>query len=200
MPFSEDGTALPPVPAPNAETQIAAFRAALGAAKSDDVKSYDLTWLEHLVGDIHQPLHAVERVTASLPNGDAGGNRVLLCSAPCSDNLHLFWDRLVGSESARQSPPPRRPDTTAAALAAATQAAMMLPRANTRLAMVSDEAAWVRESFAGAKKYAYAPPIGPGEGPYTITQSYFEAARKVAEERVALAAARLANLLNRELK
>jgi hypothetical protein len=26
---------------------------------SDDVKSYDLLWLIHLVGDTHQPLHAI---------------------------------------------------------------------------------------------------------------------------------------------
>ncbi len=58
LPYSQDGTPLPPVPTPNAEMQIKAFRAALGSGASDDVKAYDLAWLEHLVGDIHQPLHA----------------------------------------------------------------------------------------------------------------------------------------------
>jgi len=57
-PFSTDGTALPAIPAPNAETQIAAFRSVLASNDADPKKSYDLVWLEHLVGDVHQPLHA----------------------------------------------------------------------------------------------------------------------------------------------
>ena len=106
IPFSLDGTPLPPLPAPNIQTQIAVFRAALASAKSDDIKSYDLVWLEHLVGDVHQPLHAVTRITAAQPSGDAGGNGVRLCSAPCRDELHFFWDRLIGSQSSITPPPP----------------------------------------------------------------------------------------------
>ena len=58
-PFSTDDTPLQqPVP-PNAETQIAVFRKTLADKTiSDDIRSYDLAWLLHLVGDVHQPLHA----------------------------------------------------------------------------------------------------------------------------------------------
>jgi len=62
-PFSVDNTALPPVPRPNAQTQIEAFRAVLASNRPDTLKSYDLSWLLHLVGDIHQPLHATTRVS-----------------------------------------------------------------------------------------------------------------------------------------
>ena len=31
-----------------------------------------LTWLFHLVGDVHQPLHAVQLFTREYPNGDCG--------------------------------------------------------------------------------------------------------------------------------
>ena len=55
-PFSTDGTTLPALPNPNAETQIAAFRAVLASNDPDEKKSYDLVWLEHLVGDVHQPI------------------------------------------------------------------------------------------------------------------------------------------------
>src|SRR6202042_1762839 len=58
-PFSQDGSTLPAIPAPNAQTQIAAFRAVLASAEPDELKSYDLVWLLHLVGDVHQPLHCV---------------------------------------------------------------------------------------------------------------------------------------------
>jgi hypothetical protein len=40
----------------------------------DKLKSYDLPWLLHLVGDVHQPLHSTTRVSATKPDGDNGGN------------------------------------------------------------------------------------------------------------------------------
>jgi len=46
----------------------------------------------------------------------------------------------------------------------------------------------------------YVAPIGAGDGPFTITPAYRIAAKKLAEQRVALAGVRLANLLNEELK
>jgi hypothetical protein len=189
LPYSQDGTPLPPVPTPNAETQIKAFRVALGSGASDDVKAYDLAWLEHLVGDIHQPLHAIARVSASKPEGDAGGSLLPICAAPCRDSLHLFWDRLVGSQSAI-APPAAQADLAKEAL----------PAAGAGLAAKMSEATWVQESFEAAKRYVYAGPIGPGDGPFTITPEYFATAKRVAQERVALAGVRLANLLNHELK
>src|SRR5579872_429681 len=82
-PFSSDGTALVQPVAPNAKTQIELFTAAIaGTTASDDIKSYDLVWLEHLVGDVHQPLHATSRFSAASPLGDHGGNLVILCANP----------------------------------------------------------------------------------------------------------------------
>jgi hypothetical protein len=196
--YSQDGTPLPPVPSPNAETQIKAFRAALGLSASDDVKAYDLAWLEHLVGDIHQPLHAIARVSATMPDGDAGGSLLSICAAPCRDSLHLFWDRLVGSQSGIEAPTVQEDLATEVQLA--TRAALALPAADAALAGQMSEAAWVRESFDAGKRYVYVGPIGPGRGPFTLTAAYFATAKRVAEERVALAGVRLANLLNHELK
>ncbi len=96
-PFSPDQSPLPAVPAPNAQTQIAAFRAVLASSHPDELKSYDLVWLLHLVGDVHQPLHAVSRITKSEPRGDAGGNRVKLFG-DAAPNLHSYWDDLPGFE------------------------------------------------------------------------------------------------------
>ena len=97
--FLSDGTALPAIPSPNAETQIATFRAVLGTTPAGDVKSYDLVWLLHLVGDVHQPLHSSTRVSATDPEGDSGGNNVKLCASPCRSELHGFWDQLPGTDS-----------------------------------------------------------------------------------------------------
>lgn len=213
IPYSQDGTPLPPIPSPNAQTQIAAFKAALSSRASDDVKSYDLSWLEHLVGDIHQPLHAITRVSADAPKGDAGGNLVTLCSAPCRNVLHLFWDRLVGSQDplpplppanhtggTAQSPAGFPPPDIPAELKSAINDAKALPTVPRRLAEQMDESIWVKESFDAAREHVYIPPIGAGLGPFTITPKYLEEARAVARDRVALAGVRLAKLLNANLK
>jgi len=97
LPFTRDGTALQDAPTPNAETQIVAMRTALGSAATN-IRAYDLAWLEHLVGDIHQPLHAAARYTKQHPHGDQGGNLVALCAKPCTDQLHGFWDSILGPE------------------------------------------------------------------------------------------------------
>jgi hypothetical protein len=59
-----------------------------------------LSWLMHLIGDIHQPLHAVTLFTNAFPApaGDKGGNYFYVRE----DNrqpgeLHALWDSLLGS-------------------------------------------------------------------------------------------------------
>jgi len=60
---------------------------------------------------------------------------------------------------------------------------------------------WINESFDAAKQTSYkSPPIGAGAGPFTLTLTYKTAARNLAEKRIALAGARLAKILNEELK
>jgi S1/P1 nuclease len=185
-PFSQDGTTLPPVTSPNAETEITIFRAALASNKPDALKSYDLVWLLHLVGDVHQPLHCATRVSAAKPGGDAGGNDVALCSAPCRDELHVFWDDLFGVSKA-----PATVVTDASELTAA----------DPGLAGNVDTAVWIAESFQFAKTAVYVdPPIGAGLGSFTITPAYQSAAQGLAKQRIALAGARLAKILNDELK
>lgn len=51
-------------------------------------------YLVHLVGDIHQPLHAVALYNKTYPKGDAGGNfiKVTLLNGTTGYNLHKFWD------------------------------------------------------------------------------------------------------------
>ena len=184
VPFSSDGTPLPAVPEPNAATRIADFRRVLAdPAAPESRRSYDLVWLLHLVGDLHQPLHAVSRFTRALPAGDLGGNRIRICAPPCRQELHVFWDEALGSGTPRQ------------ALALAAELAQPAPQ------RVADEriADWVAESDELARRVVYAPPVGAGVGPYPLTPGYRAQARRVAHERIALAGRRLAVLLNRAL-
>lgn len=96
-PFATDGTATHPPEAPNALTQIVDFERALGdGGVAESFQAYDLSWLLHLVGDIHQPLHSAARFSAQHESGDRGGNSFLLRSR--EKNLHSFWDGALGNE------------------------------------------------------------------------------------------------------
>ena len=182
LPFSPDGTPVLPPPSINAQERIGLFRRVLASDAPDALKAYDLVWLLHLVGDIHQPLHATTRFTQDAPQGDAGGNLVKLCLRRCRDNLHAFWDGAAGtSRSVRET---------------LRHAVAMPPAAPGPAA----EAAWAEESLQAAIAYAYAAPVGPSLGPWTPDEAYIAQAHAAAEARVALAGARLARLLNTELR
>ncbi|HWB85813.1 MAG TPA: S1/P1 nuclease [Bryobacteraceae bacterium] len=186
LPFTTDHSPLPTPPDPNIQTQITAFRAVLASDDSDDLKSYDLTWLMHLVGDVHQPLHCATRVTKKHPDGDAGGNFVGFCAAnapKCTSKLHTFWDDVLGTD---RSP-----------------AAVMKLAAGLKAPAITDAGDvqnWIGESWNLSRKKVYAKPVGNDDGPYRATKAYTDAARKLASQRVALAGARLAAILNQELK
>jgi hypothetical protein len=150
------------------------------------------------VGDVHQPLHCVSRFHAKDPAGDRGGNNVTItgntqppicddsqyCPYGPPDVLHPFWDTLTGEGYA----------TAPAAAAAAA-----LPKADPKLAKIADVSAWVDEGFALSKSAVYAPPIGVGVGPFTVDARYQAAAYQLSKQRIALAGARLANLVNTAL-
>jgi len=184
-PFSPDGTPLVQAAKVNVQERIALFRKVIASNAPDALKSYDLVWLLHLVGDAHQPLHATQRFTQSTPDGDRGGNTVKLCEPPCRDQLHAFWDDLLGKNHT---------------VSASIQAARALPQPDPEKVAATGEAAWIVESFQSAQQFAYAPPVGVGNGPFTLNAEYKANAKSEAERRVALAGARLATLLNAELK
>jgi hypothetical protein len=185
LPFSTDGTPTTPAPDPNALTQIQAFTAAIGdASVAAPLKSYDLVWLLHLVGDVHQPLHATSRFTSSDPNGDAGGNDVEVCRVACSSGkskLHAFWDDALG--------------TSKSASSAITKAGTLAAAPALQVAVL-DPQIWLEDSLTLAKSKVYKTPIGPGNGPYQLTTAYKATAGSTAEKQVALAGARLAKILN----
>ncbi len=68
-----------------------------------------LAWFEHLVGDVHQPLHVTARITAFEQKGDAGGNGFCLGKThpvgahECSANLHALWDDLLTTRRGPES-------------------------------------------------------------------------------------------------
>jgi hypothetical protein len=181
-PFSvEAGAHLPSVPVPNARDRIVLFLSVLASPSPDSLKSYDL------VGDIHQPLHAATRVTAGHGSGDNGGNGVSICQSVRCDlttNLHSVWDGVLGREED---------------VASAMAAARTLPPAAPARAVMLDPARWVDESFALARTDVYQAPVLGGVGPYMLSGAYQARVRQIGEAQIALAGARLAAVLNRDL-
>jgi S1/P1 Nuclease len=184
LPFTQDNTLLPAAPTPNASTQINTFRAILASNEPDPLKSYDLSWFLHLIGDVNQPLHCTTRLGATQLEGDDGGNGVKL-NSPGPANLHSYLDAVLGGGNA--------PST-------ALNAISTLPNPPASAANDLDVSHWIDESLKAAEQIVYKTPIGAGTGRFTLTQAYKTAARKLAEKRIALAGARLAKILNEELR
>ena len=186
----------PTAAAPNVATQIPLFRDTLAAASAPDgLKSYDLAWLLHLVGDVHQPLHCAERFNAAEPKGDAGGNSVKVtgnAQPPVCDDaqycpfgppskFHAFIDDIEGSGYG---------------VGPVESAAAKLPTPDSAAAALTDVNVWIQEGLTLAQTKLYVAPIGDGDGPFAITPAYQAMAYALGQERIALAGARLANLLN----
>ena len=85
-----------PVAEPNAVSQLVELARSVGDTSGrPDKRAIHLAWIFHLVGDIHQPLHAASRVTARRDEreGDRGGNGFGLDD--WNRNLHAFWDGVL---------------------------------------------------------------------------------------------------------
>jgi S1/P1 Nuclease len=149
-----------------------------------------LKWVVHLIGDIHQPLHAANR-------RDRGGNQLRVSFFGVRDNppygalnLHAVWDvqllgRLIaerGGERAFVSAPIGDADRRA-----------------WERGSISD---WIAESHALARDRVYAPlPVAAscGEriaGVVEIGEAYYASAAPVVDLQIRKAGIRLARVLN----
>ena len=84
FPFRPEGqpASIHPKPPQNVNilTALAENERIVMAATDPSQRAIALTWLFHLTGDIHQPLHSTQIFTTDYPNGDRGGN--LVCVRP----------------------------------------------------------------------------------------------------------------------
>lgn len=192
--FTPDSTHMPAPPPVDAVTQLNKMIAAMPSSSSatEDLRSYDLTWTLHLVGDLHQPLHAIARYTAQIAGteGDRGGNEEHIIPATGETiALHAYWDRVFGGYSSVFG---AIYDTTHAGISSITPDAA---KAN-----ILDPDVWAQESFDLARQNAYAAPVRTDKTAVELTRAYETNARNVARDQAALGAARLANLLNQVLQ
>jgi hypothetical protein len=197
-PFSTDGTPLPAT-LPAAENVVVALAKYVAVLKSpsapDRSKAEALRFVIHFVGDVHQPLHCVSKVSRRLPDGDEGGNRFGIKDPNELDrryNLHKYWDN--GMERFPRMGPDYAPPPMAEIGPAAAAAMRANPdsAAGWRAGGAEGFAGWAMEGSELAKQYAYRG-VGRGRVP---SARYEEQAFGIAERQVAWAGYRLARLLN----
>lgn len=182
LPFSPDGTPLESIPNPNALIELRRI------LKGADLSAYDLPWLVHVAGDVHQPLHCTSRFTRSQPKGDQGGNLVFVNPGR---NLHAFWDDLAGADTTDAFVNRYAVEITAEFVKARGQQ----PR------LSKDPKKWIDEGFELAKRevYTFGPETGSREHPLSLPAGYEENARRLARIQLAKAGFRLAAALNAKL-
>lgn len=184
IPYAPDGAKPEPQRPPHALSEL---RRMLGQLTSESRTQavYDLPWLLHLTGDVHQPLHATSRFLQSQPKGDAGGNFVYV--AP-NTNLHAYWDSLPGTDTS---------DEYVNRYAASVTAEYPNPGK-----LSSKPKRWLKESFQIDKTdvYSFGLITGTKEAPITLPAGYHEKAEPDARRRIAEAGYRLANVLNARFK
>jgi hypothetical protein len=167
------------------------LRKGTGSNKTD---AETLGFLYHLVGDVHQPLHAATRYTAANPNGDQGGNFFKIQMPPEAhiSNLHAFWDAAGGAFGFVS---PKRPLDQAGKdrmLALAREVMKEFPAEAVPEWKNLDPHDWVIESNDLARQVVYKN-ISEGETP---SKAYTDAAQKLSRKRLAIAGYRLAGVLN----
>jgi S1/P1 Nuclease len=172
---------------------INSLRKGTGRDKTD---AEVLGFLYHLVGDVHQPLHATTRYTAAQKDGDAGGNGfpVKMPEEARIRNLHAFWDAAGGAFGFDS---PKRPldDAGKARILALAEEVMKAYPMEANAAAVNDiePLNWVEESNALGRSVVYKN-IKENDAP---SKAYTDEAQRVARMRLALAGYRLAGVLNK---
>lgn len=154
-------------------------------------KAVALCWVLHLLGDIHQPLHAGALVSTSLfPEGDRGGNGITMRGG---GNLHSTWDGALRNQPF---------DDTLRRMNSAVRA--------TNLGQISlDPDVWLQESRRLLNDFVYPDEIkaavlrserrGIPLADVSLDEDYVGNMQAYSEDRVTLAGTRLLISLRRAL-
>ncbi len=199
--FSTDGTPAIRLTVPNVTTEMPAMSDALAdQAIPASVRAYHLSWIIHIVGDLHQPVHGTSRSSSATPAGDAGANRIwatLPGERRDSSNLHAIWDGMIGRAS-RDLPLDSVATLLAAALPVSATAGddLTIPDGAGLAATVQS---WADESATLARYVVYDLPPRGGDAPPLLSEGYLSRGEVIARQRLALAAYRLAALLEARL-
>jgi hypothetical protein len=182
--------ALKAVPESNLLTHLAGLAKTLANPKATDFeRAFALRMLIHLFGDIHQPFHAVSRSDHAHPDGDQGGNLVLLEGVP-QKNLHAFWD-----STANYFPSVKSENWASQIPTLAREVQQRWPRQKFAEQLVFQPEQWAQESYRLAVRHGYE--ALPASGP--LSADYIKTVQQICLERLALGGYRLGAFLNQNL-
>ena len=159
--------------------RIQYFRQVLADSNATSLQRVEaLKWLVHFVGDIHQPLHAID--------DSRGGNDIKLPvfgNPQCGDypcNLHWVWDNMLIEHTGLSE----------GDYVAREQKLIRAERLDQKAGGTPID--WVNESHLDARKIMnHVPP--------SVDDAYYRGNIQLVNERLALAGLRLASLLNETL-
>ena len=152
-----------------------------------------LCWVFHLVGDMHQPLHAVSQVSKRFPDGDRGGGMQFIRDAQTNEpiTLHWFWDDAVSREGEPEE-----------AMQRASELMRRLPRSQFKELKAfqnpSEFSAWAQESYDLAASVSYGPDLTASDSKDQAPKPsarYLELTTQVSEQRLTLSSYRLTDVL-----
>jgi hypothetical protein len=189
-----------PPPQENILTAIAVNERVVRSGSDARKRGIALSWLFHLIGDIHPPVHAVTLFSREYPKGDEGGTDtcVRISQGRAALSLHQLWDDLLTSSN-----------NTRTLRNIAIDLRSRFPRTGLTELAVADPELWAKESYEIATKIGYqngalrGTPKGKRRECREVTDAavlptgYVRIARKIADRRMMLAGYRLADLLQR---
>lgn len=192
IPYNPDGvSAVENPPTTNIVSMTESLLETLKDERAQDYeKAFALRMLLHLVGDIHQPFHAVGKISEAHRAGDLGGNLTLV-KDPRTKNLHALFDSTAGLF------PDIKPDQWQSGIPdLAAQLQKDFPKDNWQLLLKTDPQGWAKESYKLSIKYGYS--TLPEDG--TLSPEFRRGVQRVCAERLALGGYRLAEILNQSFK
>ncbi len=200
LPFTPGMALIPPLANSSQESILTAFPKNIeilkGNASASD-KAVAFCWFEHLVGDVHQPLHTTKLITAQYPEpeGDRGGTRfyIRVSTNNSTISLHKFWDDLIlGSEKFRS---------------VRNKSTELLSRGNLKRSSYPQLTethfeSWAKnESFKLAKELAYRKGNLKGSSDKAngtvLPTDYASSVKPVAESQIVLAGYRMADVMQK---
>lgn len=174
------------------------FNIASDSRAPQSERAVAVSWVFHLVGDMHQPLHSVSQFSKRFPAGDRGGNFQYVRDAQTDEavTLHWFWDDAAPREDAPE-----------AVMQNAADFMRRMPRAQFKelkpFSGAGDFSTWAAESYELAQTVAYGPDLqatDTADQAAKPSQRYIDLSRAVAEKRLTLASYRLTDVLRRAFR
>ncbi len=192
LPVVRDGVTPADVPDVNAVWAIEGAHSTVYAKKAAALdKARQLRFLIHIVGDVHQPLHAASLFSTEFPDGDRGGNSYMIAGVDFTNELHALWDSGAGQWVDDIVRPLNATGTAwLSDLSAKVMTAWPVSALEPEIKQYN-VSTWANESNLLADSFAYTAP----QAPTPIPATYLADAQGMCIKQLAIAGYRLADTI-----